>query len=102
VAAERRRPAGLDRCHNTPLDPAEMSVMPITERCAVAAEDIRHLHRRTHRRRSGRRRYLKAQMVERTRRATDGAGRDLCIARRGVDVAMTEQPSDIMRILLCH
>jgi hypothetical protein len=41
-------------------------------------------------------------MVERTWRATDGTGRDLCVERRGVDVAMTKQPSDIMRILLCH
>jgi hypothetical protein len=33
-------------------------------------------------------------MVERTRRATDGAGRDLRIACRGVDVAMTQQRLD--------
>jgi hypothetical protein len=33
-------------------------------------------------------------MVERARRATDGAGRNLCIARRGVDVAMNQQRLD--------
>jgi hypothetical protein len=91
VAAERGRSAGLNRRHHTPLDPTEMLVMPIAERCAVAAEDIRHLQHRTHHGRSGRRSYLKAQMVERTQRALDRAGRNLCIARRGVDVAMTEQ-----------
>jgi hypothetical protein len=58
VPAERGRSAGLDRRHHTPLDPAEMLIMPISELCAVAAEDIRHLQHRTHHRRSGRRRYL--------------------------------------------
>jgi hypothetical protein len=61
--------AGLDRCHDASLGPAEMSAMAATERLAVAAEDIRHLQRRTHRCGSGRRRHLKAQPVERARRA---------------------------------
>jgi hypothetical protein len=87
MPAERRCPAGPDRCHYPLLDPTEMLVMPIAERRAVAAEDIRH---------------LQAQMVERAQRATDGAGRNLRIARRGVDVAMTEQPSVIIRTILCH
>ena len=51
VPSQRRRPADLDRRHDASLDPAEMSRMAATERVAVAAEDIRHLQRRTHRRR---------------------------------------------------
>ena len=42
--------------------------MAATERFAVAAEDIRHLQRGTHRPVSGRRRHLEAQPVERARR----------------------------------
>ena len=42
VPSERRRSAELDRCHDTSLDPAEMSTMAAAERFAVAAEDIRH------------------------------------------------------------
>ncbi len=44
MPAERGRPASLDRCHHAPLDPAEMGIVLIKERRAVAAEDIRHLH----------------------------------------------------------
>ena len=60
VPSERRRSAQLDRCHDTSLDPAEVSAMAATERFAVAAEDIRHLQRGTHRPVSGRRCYLEA------------------------------------------
>ena len=49
VPSECRRSTDLDRRHDTSLDPAEMSAMAATERSAVAAEDIRHLQRRTHR-----------------------------------------------------
>ena len=45
MPAERRRPARLDRRHDTPLDPAEMRAMVAAERRAVAAEDVRHLQR---------------------------------------------------------
>jgi len=68
--------------------------MAATERFAVAAEDIRHLQHRTHRCGSGRRRHLKAQPVERARRATDGAGRDLGVAGRSIHVAVAEQRLD--------
>ncbi len=43
MPAEGGRPEGLDRRHHPPLDPAEMPVMPVAERRAVAAEDVRHL-----------------------------------------------------------
>jgi hypothetical protein len=42
-AAERGRPARLDRRHDTTLDAAEIRRMVTTERFAVAAEDVRHL-----------------------------------------------------------
>jgi hypothetical protein len=81
VPSQCRRPADLDRRHDASLDPAEMTVMAAAERFAVAAEDIRYLQRRTHRCGSGWRRHLKAQPVERARRAADGAGRHLRVAR---------------------
>ena len=65
MPTEHRRTTSLDRRHDTPLDPAEMCAMAPTKRLAVAAEDIRHLQRRTHRRGSGRWRHLEAQPVER-------------------------------------
>ena len=86
-----RRATGLDRCHDASLDPAEMRGMTATERLAMAAEDIRHLQRRAHRRGLGRRRHLQAQPVERAGRAADGVGRNLRVARRGVQAAVAEQ-----------
>ena len=68
--------------------------MAATERFAVAAEDIRHLQRGTHRPVSGRRCYLEAQSVEWAWSTANGAGRDLGVARRGVHVAMAEQRLD--------
>ena len=41
MAAERDRPAGLDRRHDAALDAAEMRSVGATERIAVAAEDVR-------------------------------------------------------------
>jgi hypothetical protein len=102
VPAERRRSADLDRGHDTSLDPAEMNAMAATERFAVVAGDIRHLQRGTHRPVSGRRCYFEAQSVEWAWSTANGAGRDLGVAHRGVHVAMTEQPSVIMRTFLCH
>ena len=94
VAAERVRPAGLDRRHDAALDAAEMRSVGATERIAVAAEDIRHLQRRAHRRRSGGWRHLQPQAVERAWRAADRAGGDLGVARCGVHVAMAKQRLD--------
>src|SRR6185437_483137 len=90
MPSECRRSADLDRRHDTSLDPAETSAMAATERFAVAVEDIRHLQRGTHRPVSGRRRYLEAQSVEWAWGTTNGAGRDLGVARRSVHVAMAE------------
>ena len=71
-----------------------MSAMAATERFAVAAEDIRHLQRGTHRPVSGRWRYLEAQSVEWAWGTANGAGRDLGVTRRGVHIAMAEQRLD--------
>jgi hypothetical protein len=84
VAAERGGATLLDSRHDTPFDPAEMGAAIVPERLAVAAEHVRHLQRRTHRPASVRGRDLKSQPVERTRRAADGAGGDLRVARRGI------------------
>ena len=98
VPTKQGRATGLDRRHDASLDPAEMSAMAATERFAVVADIFRHLQRRTHRCGSGRRRHLKAQPVDRARRATDGAGRNLRVAGRGVHVVMAERSRAIMRI----
>ena len=94
MPAERRRPAGLDRRHDAALGAAEMGRVGLPVRRAVAAEDVRHLQRGTHRRGSGGRRDLQPQPVERARRPADRAGRDLGVARRGLQVAVAEQGLD--------
>ena len=49
MPAQCRRPARLDRRHDAALGAAEMVGVDLPERCAVAAENIRHLQRRAHR-----------------------------------------------------
>ena len=48
MAAQRRRPAQLDRAHHPALDAAEVTVMRLAIGVAVAAEDIRHLQSGRH------------------------------------------------------
>src|SRR6266576_5779625 len=48
MAAERGRSAGRDGAHDAPLDAPEMTGVHLSKRCAVAAEDIRHLQGRSH------------------------------------------------------
>ena len=55
MPAQRRRPARLDRRHDATLGAAELGSVRLPERCAVVAEDIRHLQRGAHRAGSGRR-----------------------------------------------
>src|ERR1700748_1617302 len=69
MPTEHRRATSLDRRHDTPLDPTEMCAMAPTKRLAVAAEDIRHLQRRTHRR---------LRMVASPRGAAGRAGSAYC------------------------
>src|SRR6266567_7594195 len=46
MAAERGRPAGRDGAHDATLDAPEMTGMRLSERFAMAAEDVRHLQHR--------------------------------------------------------
>ncbi len=48
-----RCPARLDRRHDATLGAAELGSVRLPERCAVVAEDIRHLQRGAHRAGSG-------------------------------------------------
>ena len=83
MPAQRRRPAGLDRAHDAPLDAAEMAGMGLPISVAVAAEDIRHLQHRTHG-------AAQPGGTTSSRRRSSGLGvlpmvlvRDLGVARRG-------------------
>src|SRR6202051_4272039 len=94
VPTECLRPTGFDRRHDSPFDTAEMCGVAAPERLTVAAEHLRHLQRRAHRRRSGGWCHLEMQAVERAWRAADGAGGDLRVTRSGVQGAMPEQSLD--------
>jgi hypothetical protein len=65
MAAECRRPARRDGAHHAALDATEMTGMRLPKRFAVVAEDIRHLHRRSHGVGSTRRHDLQPEPVER-------------------------------------
>jgi hypothetical protein len=95
VAAEGGRPAGLDRAHDAALCSPKMTGMGLTVSLAVAAEDVRHLHRGHDSGGSGRRGILQLQPVKRARRVTDcRSGGNLGVAGRGRKIAMTEQHLD--------
>ena len=53
MATQCRCPARLDRRHDATLGAAELGSVRLPERCAVVAEDIRHLQRGAHRAGSG-------------------------------------------------
>jgi hypothetical protein len=65
MAAECRRPARRDGAHHAALDATEMTGMRLPKRFAVVAEDIRHLHSRSHGVGSTRRHDLQPGPVER-------------------------------------
>ena len=95
MAAQGRRPAGLDRAHHSVLDASDVAVMRLAIGGAVAAEHVRHLHRRAHREvGSSGRRDPQPRVVERADRVGDGDGRHLGIARRGRQIAVPEQDLD--------
>jgi hypothetical protein len=91
MAAQRRRPARLDRRHDTAFGAAEMGRVGLAERRTVMAEDVRHLQRGAHRSGSGGRCALQPQPVERAPGAADGGGCHLGVARRGLQVAVPER-----------
>ena len=82
MATERRRPAGRDGAHDATLDAPEMTGMRLSERFAMAAEDIRHLQSRSHGARSAGWHDLQAEPIERAWCVADGLGGDPCVARR--------------------
>ena len=73
--AERCGAACLDGGHDAALVGQEPTALGGTERIAVAAEDVRHLHRGTHVPLLGRN-YLERELIERARRPGDQSGRD--------------------------
>jgi hypothetical protein len=102
MAAERGRSAGRDGAHDAPLDAPEMTGVRLSKRCAMAAEDIRHLQSRSHDARSAGLGDLQAEPIERARRVADRFGGDPGIARRACEAGVAEQSCAIMRILLSH
>src|SRR6266705_6501740 len=82
MAAERGRPAGRDGAHDATLDAPEMTGMCLSERFAMAAEDVRHLHTRSHGARSVGWHDFQAEPIERARRVADRFGGDPGVARR--------------------
>ena len=82
MATERRRPARRDGAHDATLDAPEMTGMRLSERFAMAAEDIRHLQSRSHGARSAGWHDLQAEPIERAWRVADGLGGDPGVARR--------------------
>jgi hypothetical protein len=60
MPAQSWGPAELDGGHDAPLDATKVFAMCLSECFAMAAEYIRHLKRRTHRRGSARWRHLEA------------------------------------------
>ena len=94
VTAQSRGPAGLDGGHDPALVTAHVPCVGGAPVGAVVTEDIRHLQRGGHRRRSAGRHDLQAEPVERAGGAPDRAGRNLGIARGRRDVGMPEQDLD--------
>jgi len=94
MAAERRRAAALDRRHHLELAEAHMAGIGFTPSGPVVAEDVRNLQNWTgHQRRasSGRLVLLADEMIERASDVADRIGRNLRIARRGVEFGMSER-----------
>src|SRR5262249_34221500 len=94
MAAERGRSAGCDGAHDAPLDAPEMTGVHLSERCAVAAEDIRHLRSRSHDARLAGRYDLQAEPIKWTRRVADRFGGDAGVARRACEAGVAEQDLD--------
>jgi len=96
VAAEGCGAAALDRAHHLELLEAHMAGIGLTPRRTMAAEDIRDLQRRARhaRRASGGRLVpgdLADQPIERAHYVADDLGRNLGVARSGVQFDVAEQ-----------
>jgi Rad3-related DNA helicase len=107
VAAERRRAAALDRAHHLELCVCEAAPHGLSPGGAVIAEDIRDLQRWTgHSRRRLLRRALLAgerrQLIERAQHVAQHLARDVRIARRRVELGMSQRPRVTLSTFLRH
>ena len=99
MAAERRGAAALDRRHHLELAEADMAGIGTAPCRAMVAEDIRNLQRRARhaRRASGGRLAcldLADETIERAGDVADRSGGNLRVARRRVELGMSEQHLD--------
>src|SRR6202048_4453972 len=99
MAAERRGAAALDRRHHLEVAEADMAGIGTAPCRAMVAEDIRNLQRRARhaRRASGGRLVLldlADEMIERAGGVADRSGGNLRVARRRVELGMSEQHLD--------
>lgn len=90
MPTERRRPAQLDRGHDTALHPAEMAFVNSGIGMTMTAEDIRHLQLGTHGGTSGWRHHLEGQAIKRALRRSDRGHGNLSIARRRRQAVMPQ------------
>src|SRR5262249_14780658 len=91
MAARRGRSGGRDGAHDAPLDAPEMTGVRLSKRCAMAAEDIRHLQSRSHDARSAGRDDLQAEPIKWTRRVADRFGGDAGVARRACEAGVAKK-----------
>ena len=97
VSAEGRRAAALDGTHHLELEQADVTAVGMTPRGPVVAEDIRDLQSWTGHVGPLRwrlvllLRHQRREPVERAHDLTDDVGGHLGVARRGVELGMSEQ-----------
>lgn len=94
MTTKRRSSAQFDRRHDAAFHAADMAVMSFAISVAMAAENIRHLQKGTHRCCSGQWNHLKGQTIERALRTGDRACRHMGVARRRRQVAVPQQDLD--------
>jgi hypothetical protein len=82
MAPERSGPARRNGAHDASLDVPEMTGMRLSERFAMAAEDIHHLQSRSHGTRSAGWHNLQAEPIEWARRVADRFGGDRAVLER--------------------
>jgi len=80
--------------NDTTLAAPEMTGMRLSERFAMAAEDVRHLQHRSHGTRSARWHDFQAEPIERARRVADRFCGDPGVARRACEAGVAEQDLD--------
>ena len=94
MPAERRGAARLDGGHDAALGLREPAALRRAERIAVAAENIRHLQDGAHAPGSVWRDDLNREPIKRAGCARDEIRRNLSVARRRSQIAMSEQSLD--------